>query len=446
MKKSKLLKVLLVAPLFIGSVSIASCGVSNSSDAKSPFVEPIFETYTCRFFDSTGTEVIYETTVKEHENVTFEGSLPSKDPTTYNEYTFTGWSESLNDITKSTDFYPEYSEVKRTYEVTFVDGEGNVLEKVEVEAGEKAEYNGATPTKPSDDDFDYTFSGWTSDISEVTGDMTVSPVFTQSVRKYDVTFFVDGRPIHTQKVEKGKTIGTYEGPTPTKPDEEISTMYKVVYTFTGWDVNLFTTVVNGNMSVNAQFSSHQELSDRVDFGDLVDGNHGNTSGETGNVEEDKPGEGNEGETINYKIIFIGENETFPGYYLGVDESRNYYLLRYVSSAIVVTDTNGIKETVSVEYNVPFEYKMINDATGTFKVTFPDGKGEILYTFSMNASELNVVQATNIRISTSNSYVQNYVSSAEYILTHDIVPEHNVQLRGYISRLGDLLPAGFNPYL
>ena len=447
MKKSKLLKVLLVTPLFIGSISLASCGVSNSSDSKSPFVEPIFETYTCRFFDATGTKVVYETKVKEHENVKFEGSLPEKNPTTYNEYTFIGWSESLDDITKSTDFYPEYSEAVRTYYVTFVGEDGEVLEKVPVKAGEEAQYSGATPTKPSDDDYDYTFSGWTSDVSEVTGDMTVSPTFEKSVRKYQVSFNVDGKTIHSQMVEKGKTIGTYTGPTPSKPDEEISSMYKKVYVFTGWSVNLVTTVVTADLVVDANFTSKQELSDRFEFGDLVGGGSGNTTGETGSVDADKPGsdEGDgDKEKIEYKTVFIGKDATFPGYYLGYEDSHNYYLLQY-KNTVEVFDNNNNKEAVEVEYLVPFEYKKIAQASGTCRFTFPNGKGEILFTFGMNASELNVVKAINIRRSVSGD-VNGYLSSCENRLTENIIPEHNVQLRGYISRLGNQLPNGFNLYL
>lgn len=449
MKKNRLLKILLVAPLFVFPISLASCGVSTSQDANSPFVDTVFETYTCRFFDADGKE-IYKVDVKEHENVTFEGENPIKSPSTYEEYKFIGWDESLDDITEDKDFHPLYESSDRYYTVTFVDENGEILYETEVKAGEEAVYKGATPTKPSDDDYDYTFSGWQSDVSEVTGDLTVLPSFDKTIRKYQVSFKVDGKTIHTQMVEKGKTIDEYTGPTPTKSSEEIGNgMYQIRYTFERWNVNLSTTVITGPLDVAAIFKEEQTLSDKFEFGDIIGGGggSGNVTGETGDVDADKPGEEGSGEEdkIKYEMVFIGKDSSFAGYYLGVDESRYYYLLQYKNTVPISNNDGSVEKNVTVEYLVPFEYQKINNARGTCRFTFPNGEGEILFTFNMLASELNVVQATNISRSVSGD-VQNYLTNCQAKLTEDIITEHNVQLRGYLSRLGDLIPPGFNLYL
>lgn len=438
MKKSRLLKILLIAPLFVGSISIASCGASTSEDAKSPFVHPIFESYNVRFFDHTGNNVLYETTLKEHENAVFEGESPVKESDTYFHYRFTGWDKDLNDITEKTDFYPIFEKSNRQYVVNFYDEDGNLLDSQIVNAGEEAVYNGPTPAKPSDNDWDYVFKGWSSTIDEVTSDLDLKPVFEQEVRKFHVSFTVDGKTIHTKRVEKGDVIGEYDGPTPTKPSKESpSGLYQTVYTFDRWNVNLNTTTVTDNLEVEAIFNETTKPSDRWDFGDIIGGGGGNTSGEDNKEEEEDNG-------IVYDYVFIGESESFAGYYLGVDESRDNYSLKYDGVKDITNNTGANKQTVEVSYVVPFEYKKITESTGTCTFTFPNGLGEVVFTFNMDASDRNVVNAINITKKAS-SDVSQYVENCEIEL-HSIITEHNVQLRKWLGRLGDQIPPDFNLYL
>ncbi len=439
MNKNKLLKVLLVAPLLVGAISIASCGASQSEDAKSPFVKPIFETYRVTFLDHEG-DVLYQTDVKEHENAIYEGDKPAKPSDEYYNYYFNGWDKPLLDITAPTEFSPTFGEILRQYVVNYYDEEGNLLDSQIVNAGEEAVYDGPTPTKPSDENWDYVFTGkWTSDTSEVTSDLNLKPVFEQQVRKYHVTFTVDGTSIHTKRVEKGQAIGPYDGPTPYKASVESDDgKWKTVYTFSGWDTNLNTTIVNGNMEVAALFTTHQESSDRGDFGDIIENGDGNVTGEPGGEEE----EGG----ITYKTIFIGEDDiNFSGYYLGADDTSNNYLLKYEGYRdLTNNDGSETVKGVKVSYLVPFEYKNIAEATGTCVYEFPDGRGNIEFTFNMQALGLNTISPININRKYTGEVGQ-FVNKGEEKLK-DIVTEHNVQLRKWIDRVGDKLPSDFNPYL
>ena len=54
-----------------------------------------------------------------------------------------------------------------------------------VDYGEMPEYNGETPTKPMDDDYTYTFSGWSPEISSVEGDIVYTAQFTATARRGD---------------------------------------------------------------------------------------------------------------------------------------------------------------------------------------------------------------------------------------------------------------------
>ncbi|MBO5280733.1 MAG: dockerin type I repeat-containing protein [Clostridia bacterium] len=118
--------------------------------------------------------------------------------------------------------------------VTFLSYDGQVLDTLDIQNGDSAVYTGDTPTKPADNYFVYTFSGWNADLSCVTQDMTVSPLFTSSQRLYTVTFTdFDGTVLDTVKVPYGGTAAYGGTATPSRPGNGL---YRKV--FSGWDKDL----------------------------------------------------------------------------------------------------------------------------------------------------------------------------------------------------------------
>ena len=68
--------------------------------------------------------------------------------------------------------------------VTWKNFDGTVLDKETYYVNDTPSYKGDTPVKPSDDDYNYTFSGWTPAVSPVTADVEYTATYTQSDRLF----------------------------------------------------------------------------------------------------------------------------------------------------------------------------------------------------------------------------------------------------------------------
>ena len=78
-------------------------------------------------------------------------------------------------------------------------------------------YVGATPTKAATAQYSYVFAGWSPVVSGVTGDVTYTAQFTETVNKYTVTWKnYNGTVLKTDTVDYG-AVPHYSGATPTKP-------------------------------------------------------------------------------------------------------------------------------------------------------------------------------------------------------------------------------------
>ena len=111
------------------------------------------------------------------------------------------------------------------------------------------------PQKESDDVYDYTFVGWTPEVSYVTENIVQEAVFEASLRKFTVKF-VDWNDItlSEQIVEYGSEAET---PTPERTG----------YTFTGWDKDL--SFVTSDLTVKAQYTINTYSVTFVDYDDAV---------------------------------------------------------------------------------------------------------------------------------------------------------------------------------
>lgn len=206
--------------------------------------------YTVKFVDGDG-NVKQESKWEYGQTPSYSGPTPGKTATQQYTYTYKGWDMDFAVVTGDATYTATFDKVLRQYDITFVDENGTTVLK----ATEKLAY-GTEPTAPADpekkpdDQYTYTFAGWSPAVDVVTKDQIYKATYKATLRKYDITFKDgDGKLLQTISVEYGKTP-TYSGKdTPTK-----SSTAQYSYTFNNtWSPAL--EPVTSTQTYTAQFNS-----------------------------------------------------------------------------------------------------------------------------------------------------------------------------------------------
>ena len=140
-------------------------------------------------------------------------------------YRFVNWAENEEEVSTDatysftvTEGHNLVANFERVYTIKYVNYDGTVLQSSSIPyGGETPIYTGETPTKPDDENYTYTFAGWSPESSAtVTDNATYTATYTQTTRKYNVTFTDDDdTELQSSSVPYGE-IPVYDGE-PTKP-------------------------------------------------------------------------------------------------------------------------------------------------------------------------------------------------------------------------------------
>lgn len=158
-----------------GSAHIATLRPSELSaiQTKFPNLTVTYDTlepeFTITFKDWDGTVLDTQVVVKGVSAVDPVASgkiaTPTRESTAQYDYTYSGWSGSLSSITSDRTVTAQYTHTVRSYTIRFLNG-STVLQSSQVQYGQIPSYTGTNPTPASSSQI---FSGWTPEISAVTG-------------------------------------------------------------------------------------------------------------------------------------------------------------------------------------------------------------------------------------------------------------------------------------
>ena len=102
-------------------------------------------------------------------------------------YKFSGWDKNLSIINEDVTYKAKF-DLLNIYTVTFKNYNNSILYTTDVYSGETATYKGSTPYRASttsgDYIYNYTFTGWSNSLTNITSDLITTAQFRQNVVVY----------------------------------------------------------------------------------------------------------------------------------------------------------------------------------------------------------------------------------------------------------------------
>ena len=212
--------------------------------------DTVVNTYTVTFYLENGTTILDQVTVPYGE-IPATTLIPSEPMEEHYYYTFAGWSPEVVPVTGEASYTAVFTRVPKEYTITFRNYNNALLQTVHVPYGKTPEYTGEEPARQHNAQYTYIFTGWSPEITAVTGDATYTAVFDAEVNSYLIVFLdEDGTELDRQTVKYG-VMPTYSGETPVKAEDE-----QYIYTFKGWSPAL--TRVTHDATYQATYTAHDK--------------------------------------------------------------------------------------------------------------------------------------------------------------------------------------------
>lgn len=236
------------------SSSSSSSTGSGASHPDLPCSDPTLIRHVATFANDDG-KVLDSRKWAEGDTPSYYGSTPKKNSGVQYDYTFSGWAPTPAPLLADTTYKAQYAASARHYAVTFENSDGAFLESKEWAYGSTPSYD-KVPSKPDDVKASYVFNGWDHSIEVVKGPATYKATYSETPKKYSVTFAnYDGSVLESKEWDYG-TTPAYSGALPTKPISGESG-----YDFIGWFPAI--SAVEGPATYTAQYS--ESKLDKIGF-------------------------------------------------------------------------------------------------------------------------------------------------------------------------------------
>ncbi|NLK12522.1 MAG: hypothetical protein GX312_02915, partial [Candidatus Phytoplasma sp.] len=205
--------------------------------------EEVYNYFEVRFYDGNNTLIKLEKVAPG-----MSASAPTtvlKDKTENKIYLFLNWDKDFSMVESNLNVYAKFKEVDRYYEVIFYDAYGKELSIQSVEYGQSA-IEPLAPEKQDEGRYEYHFTNWDKDFSEVVENMLIYPEYEEREKTFTVNFY-DGNNqlISSQQVKYGLNATA-----PSKAEKSpTETKY---YLFSRWDKNY--TNITEDLEIYAEFN------------------------------------------------------------------------------------------------------------------------------------------------------------------------------------------------
>ena len=194
--------------------------------------------YIIIFCNDDGT-ILQQDTLELGKMPEYRGGIPTKDSTEQYNYTFIGWDQELVPVTKNVTYHAQYEATLNQYKINFYNWDGTLLQSSMVNYGEWPTYYNSEPTRESDAQYTYTFTGWSPGLSMVTGHASYYAQYEETLNQYEVTFLNWDESVLQSGWYYYGEMPEYTGETPTKPEDVHYT-----YTFLNWTPEIVSVIEN----------------------------------------------------------------------------------------------------------------------------------------------------------------------------------------------------------
>lgn len=222
-------------------------------------------TYTVNWVNWDGSVLKRIGGLSKGDEVVYDGDLPERKEDAQYTYTFKGWSgggkfydveASFPEVTGNVVYAAQYDTTTKEYTVTWTDEGGAVLEVDEaVPYGTVPTYDGEAPIKKGNAQYDFVFSGWTTAVVAVTGDVTYVAAYDRKLKTYVVTWQdEDGTVIEVDEAVAYGSRPSYDT-TPSKTGTAEFTYRFAAWTSGGVEYAPTVTLpaVTGNVTYKAKY-------------------------------------------------------------------------------------------------------------------------------------------------------------------------------------------------
>ncbi|MDY4818858.1 MAG: hypothetical protein SO206_01165 [Bacilli bacterium] len=255
------MKKALFTSLLVAALTLVACGNSNSEGIDTP-QSPTNYTVTWKNWNGTILEI--DTNVEKGTMPHYDSAIPTKPEDEEYSYSFKEWAPSLIPVTEDAIYIATFTSTKKeaapnVYTVTWKNWDGSTLEyDTDVEEGTMPHYDGATPTKPEDSEYTYSFKGWTPTLAVITENATYIATYDSTKKEvapntYTVTWKNwNGSVLRTdENIEEGTTPDYGNNP-------DDFCWLGSLYTFSAWSPT--PAPIYSNTTYTAGYSKVTDLS------------------------------------------------------------------------------------------------------------------------------------------------------------------------------------------